>query len=68
MIDSTQVTPYLTGWVRALPAPGDVAAFSRGEFTVHLHGAREVRLTGPGVDADLRFYFAAARVAELSLR
>ncbi len=62
----TQIAPYLTGWERAVPAPGDVAAFKRGDYTIHLHGTREVRLTGPGADDDLRFYYAAARVAELA--
>lgn len=61
-----QIAPYLAGWERTVLSRGDVAAFSRGDFTIHLHGTREVRLVGPGVNANLRFYYAAERIAELS--
>jgi hypothetical protein len=62
---AARIAPYLSGWVRTLPEPGDVAAFKRGEFTVRLHGARTVLLTGQGISEDLRFYDAAARIADL---
>ena len=61
---ATRISRYLTGWVRTVPGRGDVAAFTRGDFTIRLHGTRKVRLSGPGVDGDLRFYDAAALVAD----
>jgi hypothetical protein len=62
---AARIAPCLSGWERTVPDSGDVAAFRRGDFTIHLHGAREVLLTGRGISEDLRFYHAAARVADL---
>jgi len=59
-----RISRCLTGWERTIPGRGDVAAFTRGDFTIRLHGSRKVRLTGPGVDGDLRFYDAAALIAD----
>lgn len=60
----TDVTPYLSGWVRTLPAKGDVAAYKRGDFTLHLTGSKQLRLTGRGLDERHIFYYAAVRVME----
>lgn len=65
---ATRIGRFLTGWVRTIPGAGDVAAFTRGDFTIRLHGSRKVRLTGRGVDVDVRFYDAAALVADRECR
>lgn len=64
----TDVTPWLSGWQRVMLQPGDIATFTRGEFTVHLIGTHDIRLTGPGTDKTLRFYAAATTVMEAETR
>jgi hypothetical protein len=54
------------GWERTLPEQGDVAAFRRGDYTIHLHGTRTVRLTGRGNALELSFHGVAAFVAGVS--
>lgn len=59
-----RISEYLTGWNRAIPQKGEVARFTRDEFTLILHGKRTVRLIGRGWDEDLRFYDAAALISD----
>ena len=60
-----RISEYLTGWNRATPEDkGEVARFTRDEFTLILHGTRTVRLIGRGWDEDLRFYDVAARISD----
>lgn len=55
---------YLRGWERH--QTGDVVTLVTfhllDEFTIHLIGKREVRLTGPNVDEEMSFYQAAKTV------
>jgi hypothetical protein len=34
-----------SGWERTLPDKDDVATFRQGDYVIHLHGKRTVRLT-----------------------
>lgn len=65
---AARLSPYLSGWERTLTEQGDLATFRRGGFTIHLHGSHNVRLTGRGIDENLRFYRAAVRVMETEER
>jgi hypothetical protein len=60
-----RISGYLTDWDRAIPeGKGEVARFTRDEFTIILHGTRTVHLTGRGWDTELRFYDAAAKISD----
>jgi hypothetical protein len=60
-----RISGYLAGWDRAIPeGKGEVARFTRDEFTLILHGTRTVHLIGRGWDTELRFYDAAAKISD----